>query len=137
MINAASGGGLVVVTPCSVLIVEDNADGRESLRLLLQLLGHRVEVASDGVEGVEKGLRSRPQVAMVDIGLPGLDGYEVARRLRAALGHDIVLLAHSAYSNPQEREWALAAGFDGFLPKPMDLDALEGWLAVAARTPSR
>jgi two-component system CheB/CheR fusion protein len=111
-----------------ILIVEDNPDGRESLRILLQLLGHRVEVAADGVEGFEKALRSHPEVVLLDIGLPRLDGYEVARRLRVTLGHGILLLAHSAYGNPEDRLRALRAGFDGWIQKPLELHDLEQWL---------
>ena len=79
------GQELCATKPRDVLIVEDNPDGRESLRMLLELLGYRVEVAQDGYEGVEKALTHHPKVGLIDIGLPGLDGYEVARRLRSAL----------------------------------------------------
>ena len=65
-----------------VLVIEDNPDGREMLRLLLELKGHRVEVAGDGLRGLQKALAWSPQVAVVDIGLPGLDGYQVARQVR-------------------------------------------------------
>jgi two-component system, sensor histidine kinase len=82
--------------PRLILVIEDNEDGRESMRLLLSLLGHRVEVAADGEEGVRKALESRPDVAIVDINLPRLNGYEVARRLRQALGRSITLIAHTA-----------------------------------------
>src|SRR5262249_18177761 len=78
-----------------VLVVEDNADGRESLRQLLGLLGLAVEVAADGPEGVAKGLELRPRAAVIDIGLPGLDGLAVARELRRALGGDVLLIAHT------------------------------------------
>ena len=71
--------------PRRVLIVEDSPDGRAMLRLLLELYGFQVEEAADGRQGVEKALAWRPEAAVVDIGLPVLDGYEVARRLRAAL----------------------------------------------------
>ena len=68
------------------LVVEDNWDTRETLQFLLRMWGHRVEAAADGRQGVDKGLAWRPEVAVVDIGLPLLDGYAVARQLRAALG---------------------------------------------------
>lgn len=115
-----------------ILIVEDNADGRESLRRLLELYGHRVEVAVDGVEGVEKALASPPEVAVVDIGLPRLDGYQVARRIRAALGRRVLLIAHTGYSQPVERQRAMEAGFDVFLAKPLDPLELADWLARGA-----
>jgi two-component system, sensor histidine kinase len=107
-----------------VLIVEDNADARESLRLLLHLLGYRVEVARDGREGVQKALASHPEVGLIDIGLPGLDGYEVARRLRSTLGASIVLIAHTAYTQPEDRERAFEAGFNVFLGKPAEPNRL-------------
>jgi CheY-like chemotaxis protein len=114
-----------------VLIVEDNADSRETQRILLELLGHHVEVAADGMEGVKKALAGRPEVALIDIGLPGLDGYEVARRLRQALGGRVFLIAQTAYGRPQDREHALQVGFDVHLVKPVELDELLHWLAVA------
>jgi two-component system, sensor histidine kinase len=120
--------GTTVAAPCSVLIIEDNADGRESLRTLLQLLGYRVEVAIDGVQAVEKGLAIRPMAAIVDIGLPRLNGYQVAQRLRAALGDSVTLIAHSAYSQRAERILALAAGFDALVAKPAELDEIIRWL---------
>jgi len=128
-----SSGTLVLVQPAQdeetslcncVLIVEDNAAGRESLRLVLELLGFRVEVAVDGIEGVHKGLALRPVSAVIDIGLPGLDGYEVARRLRLALGTGVQLIAHTAYDSADSRERARQAGFDVLLGKPADLNVL-------------
>ena len=120
--------GNAVAAPCTVLIVEDNADGRESLRLILQLLGHRVEVASDGIQGVEKGVAMRPMAAIVDIGLPRLNGYQVAQRLRAALGDSVTLIAHTAYTQPADRERALASGFDAVIAKPAELQEIIRWL---------
>ena len=95
-----------------VLLVEDSDDIRESLQELLAELGHRVEVAADGEQGVARALASRPEVALVDIGLPRIDGYEVARRLRAALGGDILLVALTGYGQPEDAVRARAAGFD-------------------------
>jgi CheY-like chemotaxis protein len=110
--------------PHFVLIVEDNPDGRESLRMLLQMYGHTVAVAADGIEGVEKAIELRPDVVLIDIGLPGIDGYEVARRLREAFGHDVRLIACTAYSDPSMRQRAFDVGFDEFQVKPMDLEEL-------------
>lgn len=110
--------------PHFVLIVEDNRDGRESLRMLLELYGHTVAVAADGLEGVEKAIRLHPDVVLIDIGLPRLDGYEVARRLRKAFGGDVRLIACTAYSDPATRQRAFEVGFDEFQVKPMDLDEL-------------
>ncbi|HYO16078.1 MAG TPA: ATP-binding protein, partial [Thermoanaerobaculia bacterium] len=125
-----------VVTPCGpagglhVLVVEDNLDGRESLRELLEIWGHRVDLAETGPEGLEKAFALRPEVALVDIGLPGLDGNEVARRIRAVLGRDqISLVAMTGYGQPEDRRRALQAGFDRYLVKPVDPAVLSQLLA--------
>jgi CheY-like chemotaxis protein len=114
--------------PLHVLIIEDYADGRETLRLFLELCGYWVDTACNGNEGLDKALGLRPQVALIDIGLPGLDGFEVARRVRATLGTSIRLAACTAYGQPEDRAAALAAGFDLFFVKPVDIDALLEWL---------
>ena len=113
-----------------VLVVEDNHDGRESLRDLLEIWGHEVTLAEDGPEGVDKALAIRPDVALVDIGLPGLDGNEVARRIRSALGSDkISLIAMTGYGQPEDHRRALQAGFDRYLVKPVDPGFLAQLLA--------
>ncbi len=106
--------------PCRVLLVEDKLDGRATLQNLLELWGHQVEAAADGRQAVEKGLAWRPEVAVLDIGLPLLDGYAVARQLRAALGGRVVLIALTAYGSPEDRQRAFDAGFDHHLTKPAD-----------------
>jgi CheY-like chemotaxis protein len=115
-----------------VLLVEDNPDGRESLRLLLTLLGFTVESAGDGEEGLRMGLELRPPAAVLDIGLPGMNGYEVARRLRDEMNGDVLLIAHTGYSGPEGRERAKAAGFDALLAKPADVYELARLLRTAA-----
>jgi CheY-like chemotaxis protein len=115
-----------------VLLIEDNPDGREMLRLLLELWGHEVRVAADGLLGVQQALAWRPEVAVVDIGLPLLDGYEVARRVRTALGEGVRLIALTAYSRPEDRSQAFAAGFDFHLGKPADPEELSRLLKVPA-----
>jgi CheY-like chemotaxis protein len=107
-----------------VLIVEDNADGRETLKTLLKLQGHVVETAEDGLGGVALALANRPQVALIDLGLPGLDGYEVARQIRAALGDQVYLVALTGFGQDEDRRRTLDAGFDAHLLKPVDLDEL-------------
>ncbi len=124
-------GPAPVVASRHILIVEDNPDGRESLKTLLDLLGHRVEVAEDGPRGIDKALASRPEIALIDIGLPGLDGFEVAQRLRASLGNSIVLIALTGYGQPDDRRRALEVGFNAHLVKPVELDALQKLLALA------
>jgi len=114
-----------------ILIIEDNADARETLRKLLELAGHRVRTASDGAAGLEAALAALPEVALVDIGLPKLDGYEVARRIRAATdgGRTPLLIALTGYGLEEDRQRALAAGFDAHLVKPFDEDELGKLLA--------
>ncbi|HEV3032425.1 MAG TPA: hybrid sensor histidine kinase/response regulator [Polyangia bacterium] len=113
-----------------ILIVEDGADNRETLQELLESLGHDVHVAIDGVEGVARALAVRPDIALVDIGLPLIDGFEVARRVRAAVGSEMFLVALTGYGQPEDRARAAAAGFDAHLTKPMDLDVLERMLVT-------
>ncbi len=108
-----------------ILVVEDNLDAREMLRDLLQLMGHRVETAADGPGGLALALASRPEVALIDIGLPGLNGFEVARRIRAAPGGaGIRLVALTGYGQPEDRRRSREAGFDSHLVKPVEVGAL-------------
>lgn len=111
-----------------VLLVEDNADAMSALRTLLELDGHTVSTAEDGVAGLEELLRLRPEVAVIDIGLPGLTGYEVAKRSRGA-GHAGKLIALSGYGQGRDVQQALRAGFDAHLVKPVDPEALRKLLA--------
>jgi signal transduction histidine kinase len=108
------------------LIVEDNVDNRESLAVLLRLLGHRVDAAEDGLRGLELARAARPQIALVDIGLPDINGFEVARRLRQELGDAVLLVALTGHSQPEDRQRAIEAGFNAHLIKPVDLEALFG-----------
>lgn len=113
----------------SVLIVEDNEDAREMLALLLEGHGFSVGTAADGAEGVEKASSGGWDVAIVDIGLPGLDGYEVARRVRASdAGRGLRLIALSGYGRPEDRSRSAEAGFDEHLVKPVEPGVLFGLL---------
>ncbi len=116
-----------------VLVVEDNQDGRESLRALLEIWGHKVSEAATGPEGIEKAFSTRPDIALIDIGLPGLDGNEVARRIRSILGSQAIsLIAMTGYGQPEDRRRALQAGFDYYLVKPVDPAVLIHLLGEAA-----
>jgi CheY-like chemotaxis protein len=117
--------------PRRVLVVEDNPDTRESLRSLLRGWGHEVEVAGDGAQGLAKALGWRPEVAVLDIGLPRLDGYEVARRVRPAAGGEVRLIALTGRGAAEDRERAFAAGFDHHLTKPADPEELRRLVATA------
>jgi signal transduction histidine kinase len=107
-----------------ILIVEDNADARSTLRALLALLGHRVEEAATGHDGITRALSSRPQVALIDIGLPGMDGCSVARQLRAHLGPAVLLVALTGHALQEDRQRTREAGFDAHLVKPVELSEL-------------
>ena len=112
-----------------VLLIEDNVDARDALRVLLELDGYDVEAAGDGPEGLEIARAKAPAVALIDIGLPGMDGYEVARRLRALAGPRSFLVALTGYSDPDDRRRAEEAGFDAHVVKPVDPDELTRLLA--------
>ena len=110
--------------------MEDNDDARESLRLLLQLDGHEVMAAGSGEDGLDHAQSREFAIALVDLGLPGIDGFEVARRLRAmARGTEVRLVAISGYGQPLDRKRAQAAGFDAHLVKPVDTEVLRTVLA--------
>ena len=109
--------------PLRVAVIEDNPDIRETLRELLRLRGHEVVEAEDGPGGVQLVLTRNPDVALVDIGLPGIDGYEVAAQLRAAAG-TTRLVALTGYGGEEDRSRAARAGFDAHLVKPVDFQDL-------------
>jgi signal transduction histidine kinase/CheY-like chemotaxis protein len=115
--------------PWHILIIEDHADAREMLREALTIEGHRVLAAEDGPRGIEMALLHRPEVVVIDIGLPGVSGYEVAARLREALGDGIRLVALSGYGQPDDRRRSRQAGFDTHLVKPIAPEDLERVLA--------
>ena len=128
--QAPGSGKLQMTSRKRVVVIEDNADGRRMLKTLLDLNGHEVHEADDGLAGVAEVLRVRPDVAIVDIGLPGCDGFEVARRIRAAEnGKRTRLVALTGYGQEGARAQAIAAGFDGYLVKPIEPDALAEILA--------
>jgi CheY-like chemotaxis protein len=117
------------VSRLRIAIVEDNADSRTTLQSLLQLDDHEVRVASDGLEGIQLISEWRPDVALVDIGLPGLDGFEVARRVRASEQREqLFLVALTGYGFPSDREKAMDAGFDRHLVKPLKRNQLRSLL---------
>ena len=109
----------------TVLLIEDNADSREMMSMLLGMLGYQVLEAANGGEGLRLARLERPAIAVVDIGLPDMDGYEVARELRAEAGlQNMTLIALTGYGQDADRKRALAAGFDSHLVKPLDMDVL-------------
>ena len=104
----------------NIAVVEDQADAREALTMILQLAGHTVGAAGDGPEGLALILSQRPDVALLDLGLPGMNGYEIAERVREELGSSITLIAMSGYGQPEDLRRSEAAGFDRHLTKPVD-----------------
>jgi PAS domain S-box-containing protein len=119
-----------------VLVIEDNDDSREMLRSLLELSGHIVTEASNGPSGIEAALGAHPDIAFVDIGLPGFDGYEVARRLRAAPEtKGLRLIAVTGYGLPGDNQRAREAGFDAYLTKPINGEKVAEIFATVQRAP--
>jgi signal transduction histidine kinase/CheY-like chemotaxis protein len=115
-----------------VLLVEDNADIRESLRIMLGIWGHEVMLAATGNEGLAMALREWPDVALIDIGLPGMSGYQVALEIRARSPQQPLktrMIAMTGYGQPADRERALSAGFDAHLLKPVDPALLKNLLS--------
>ena len=109
----------------NILLIEDNDDGREMMAMMLSCYGYEVQSAADGLQGIEAALSYRPDVALVDIGLPGIDGYEVARRLRANSDTSAIrLIALTGYGLAEDQRRVLEAGFNMHLVKPVDIESL-------------
>ena len=125
---ARASAPVAAIASRTILVIEDNADIRDLLRIKLRQLGHKVEAAEDGAKGLEKLLASPPEVALVDIGLPGIDGYEIARRVREEIGSEIYLIALTGYGQAEDKRKALDAGFDVHLTKPADFVDLQNVL---------
>jgi CheY-like chemotaxis protein len=116
--------------PLSIVLIDDSEDIRELMADLFRGWGHHVEVAADGESGSELALRSQPDIAFVDIGLPRLDGYGVAEHLRAQLSRDrLRLVAMTGFGQESDRRRALDAGFDLHIVKPASIEALKRALA--------
>jgi CheY-like chemotaxis protein len=104
-----------------VLVTDDNRDQAESLAMLLNLMGHDVRTAFDGAEALETALAFAPEIALIDIGMPGMDGTEIARRFKAQPAlRDTVLVAVTGWAQDKDREKSRASGFSHHLVKPAD-----------------
>jgi len=118
-----------------ILLADDNADALESLATVLRLRGHEVYSAPNGAIALETAARHMPEVALLDIGMPLVDGYEVARRIRAQeWGKSVTLVALTGWGQESDRRRSREAGFDTHLVKPLDLDRLT---ALLAQLPAR
>ena len=114
-----------------ILVIDDHEETREALATVLRTLDHQVDVVESGERGIELSVLRRPEIVLVDLGLPGLDGLEVARRLRARMQTDTpTLVAFTGYGRPEDRERAREAGFDGFLLKPVSAEELQAAIAT-------
>jgi len=129
-----------VVRRGRVLVADDNRDAAESLAMVLRFAGYEVTIAFSGAEALELAARERPRAAIIDIGMPGMSGHEVARRMRLeAWGKNAVLVALTGWGQEQDKQAAIAAGFDEHMTKPVDPDdvdrVLDGLLAHAPDQP--
>jgi CheY-like chemotaxis protein len=116
-----------------ILLVEDHADIADFIRMQLEMWGHEVAVAADGPAGLAAALRLPPDIALLDVGLPGMDGYELAVRIRQEIPSAAVrLVAMTGYGRPEDRARAAAAGFDAHLVKPVDPSDLRGIVEAEA-----
>lgn len=136
MVRASDRGPLAADRrDCRVLVVDDNVDSAQSMGLLLSLEGYQVECAYDGEQALDQAQAFRPDVVLLDLGLPRLSGFEVARRLRGRhklagqLGAPILLVAVSGYGRDEDRQAACEAGFDLHMTKPADPEEVLRMLA--------
>jgi len=121
-------------TPRRILIVDDNTDSTHSMEALQIRHGHEVRTAATGPEALAIAAEFLPQVVLLDIRLPGMDGFEVARQLRSMLAlRHVFLIAMTGYASPEDRQLAHEAGFDEHLIKPVDLKVLRDWLEDESR----
>src|SRR5262249_18527530 len=123
--NAGAANSVQLANRCRVLVVDDNEDSAESMTLLLGLEGHEVRMANDGRTTLEIARQFNPHVVLLDIGLPGMNGYEVAQHIRKDLQlQNAILIALTGYGQEEDRLRSKEAGFDHHLTKPVDYDLL-------------
>lgn len=111
-----------------VLVVDDNEDAADSLAMLLMVRGDEVRIAYDGEQAVAAQLDFNPEVVLLDIGLPKLSGYDVARAIRSVRGRDVLIIAITGWGQEDDRQRARDAGFDHHFTKPVDFEVLLGIL---------
>jgi CheY-like chemotaxis protein len=116
-----------------VLVVDDNVDAAESLAVILRIDGHEVRTTHDGMRAIAMADEFRPHVVLLDLGMPKLNGYEVARRVRGeAWGRDVFLVACTGWGQPEDRRRSKAAGFDHHIVKPVSPEAVLELVAASA-----
>jgi CheY-like chemotaxis protein/anti-sigma regulatory factor (Ser/Thr protein kinase) len=130
--NGFSSSAMLEGPPRRILVVDDSRDAAETLALLLTLSGHEVLVAHDGPGALALAVAERPTVVLLDIGLPGMDGYEVCRRAREQGLRDTTIIAMSGYGQDRDRQRSSEAGFDGHTVKPVAISELTALLAKAS-----
>jgi CheY-like chemotaxis protein len=117
---------------CKVLVVDDNVDSVDSLAMLLRMMGHEVETEGDGASGLERANAFQPHVAILDIGLPKVNGYELAKQIRQQpWSKNLVLVALTGWGQEQHRRRSEESGFNHHLTKPVEFDVLQDILATA------
>jgi len=136
----AADQGIVVVRPmaeveipptgCRVLVAEDDPDAAEMMDVMLQYKGHDVRIASDGAQAVAAAEAFRPHIAFLDIGMPQMDGYEAARRIRAVLGPTVMLVALTGWGQDEDKDRSRQAGFDHHLTKPPEPETIDRLIAL-------
>ncbi|HUR21885.1 MAG TPA: response regulator [Vicinamibacterales bacterium] len=117
------------MTPLRILVADDYADAREMLAFFLERLGHTVATASDGADALAVAVTFEPEVAILDIGMPGISGHTLARELRKRRGDGLTIVALSGLGEPADKARAAEAGFDRYFTKPVDIKALSEFLA--------
>src|SRR5258705_2030834 len=123
--------------PRRILVVDDNADAADSLGMLLQVRGDEVRVAYDGLEALELAGEFNPEVVLLDIGMPKISGYDVARRLREARGDSVFIIAISGWGHEGDRKRARETGFDHHFTKPVDFEALVALIDSESPPPAK
>ena len=129
--RAASGPDVDCPQPRRILVVDDNLDAATSMAMMLELLGNEVRTAHDGVQAIEQVEHYRPDVVLMDVGMPRLDGYEATRRIRAQpWGRDVIIIALTGWGQDDDKARSREAGCDGHLTKPVHLPDLETLLGT-------
>jgi DNA-binding response OmpR family regulator len=135
--SAHEGARAVAIeqAPRRVLVVDDNTDAADSLAMLLEVRGDEVRIAYDGLEALEAEDVFRPDVVLLDIGMPKLSGYDVAKRIRESRGDMVLIVAITGWGQEDDRQRAREAGFDHHFTKPVDFEMLLG--LIDRESPSR